>query len=149
MVWFKRHLITTPVRAEGVASKPGPSARMAAALREPGGGARVAQQLRDGRKQRKPFVLAPEAAINLLGYELMQGGRIKDAIGVLQLNVQAYPDSANTYDSLADAFVAAKEPAKASQYARKALDVLARDKKASAEQKKAIRKSAESKLRKP
>lgn len=149
VVWFQRHLITTPVRVAGVASKPGPSARAAAALREPGGGARIAQQLRDARKQRKPIALAPEAAINLLGYELMQGGRLKDAIGVFQLNVQAYPESANTYDSLADAYVAAKEPAKAAEYARKALDVLARDKKASDEQRKAIRESAESKLRKP
>jgi dienelactone hydrolase len=149
--WFQRHLVTQPVRAAaaGAASRPGPSARMAATLREPGGAARLAKQLRDARKQGKPVSLAPEAAINLLGYELMQGGRAKDAIQVLELNVQAYPDSANTYDSLADAYVAAKDPAKASEYARKAIDTLGRDKGASEEQKKAIRESAESKLRKP
>lgn len=149
--WFQRHLITQPVRAAapGAGPRPGPSARLAAALREPGGAARIARQLRDARKQGKPLSLPPEAALNVLGYQLMQNGRVQDAIQVLELNVQAHPDSANTYDSLADAHVAAKNPAKAREYARKALDVLARDKQSSEEQKKLIRESAESKLRKP
>ena len=122
---------------------------MAATLREPGGAARLGKQLREARTRGKPFPLAPEQAINLLGYEFMDGGRVKDAIQLFELNVQAYPDSANTYDSLADAYLAAKDPAKASEYARKALDALGRDKASSEEQKKLIRVSAESKLRKP
>lgn len=149
--WLQRHLVTQPVRAAapGAKSQPGPSARVAATLRAPGGAARIARQFRDARKQGKAFPLAPEGAINFLGYELMQGGRVKDAIQLLQLNVEAHPESANTYDSLADAYVAAKDPARASEYARKALDVLARDKQMGEEQRKAIRESAEAKLRKP
>ena len=147
--WFERHLITQPVRAAAAGKpRPGPSARAAAALREPGGGARMLAQLREARKQGQPFALAPEAAVNALGYELMQGGKVQDAIQLFELNVEAHPDSANTYDSLSDAYLAAKDQARARQYAQKALDALARDKRASEELKKLIRESAEAKLRK-
>ncbi len=148
--WFERHLVTKPVRPAAANAKPqpGPSALAAAALREPGGVARVRQQLREARKDGKPFALAPEGAINGLGYELLQGGRVKDAIQLFELNVEAHPDSANTYDSLSDAYLAAKDGAKAKEYARKALEVLRRDTKSSEEQKKPIRESAEAKLRK-
>ena len=106
------------------------------------------QRLREARKAGKPLALAPESAINLLGYEHLQAGRVPDAIQVFELNVEAYPESANTYDSLADAYVAAKDTAKAAEYARKALDVLARDKNAGEDQRKLIRESAEAKLKK-
>jgi dienelactone hydrolase len=149
VTWFERHLVKKPVRAaDGGKSKPGPSARAAAALREPGGAARIRQQLREARKEGKPFALAPEAALNALGYELLQAGQVKEAIQVFELNVEAHPESANTYDSLADAHLAAKDTARAREYAQKALDVLQRDTKAPEEQKKAIRESAEGKLRK-
>ncbi len=146
--WFERHLVTHPVRAAaaGARPKPGPSARAAAELRERGGAARIRQRLREARKAGKPLAVAPVGAINALGYELLQGGRVHDAIPVFELNIEAYPESANNYDSLADAYVAAKDPARAATYARKALDALARDKDASEEQKKLIRESAEAKL---
>jgi dienelactone hydrolase len=146
--WFERHLVTQPVRASAAARpQPGPSARAAAALRAPGAAARMRQGLREARKEGKPFALAPEIAINLLGYELLQGGRIQEAIQMLELNVEAHPDSANTYDSLSDAYVAAKNRAKAREYAQKALDALSRDKSLSEEARKHIRELAEAKLK--
>ena len=145
--WFERHLVTQPVKAAGK-PQPGPSARVAASLREPGGGGRMLTQLREARKQGKPFTLAPEAAINLLGYELLQANRVQDAIQLFELNVEAHPDSANTYDSLSDGHLAAKDDARARQYAQKALDALPRDKNLSEDLKKQIRESSEAKLRK-
>lgn len=61
--------------------------------------------------------MPPEVAVNAIGYELVQAGRVPDAIQVLQLNVEAHPDSPNTYDSLADAYVAANDKAKAAETA--------------------------------
>jgi dienelactone hydrolase len=146
--WFETHLVThpAPAPAAGAKGQPGPSARAAAELRGSGGAARMRQRVREARKAGKPLALPPEAAINLLGYEHLQAGRVPDAIQIFELNVEAYPESANTYDSLADAYVAAKDTAKAAEYARKALDVLARDKNASEEQRKLIRESAGAKL---
>jgi CubicO group peptidase (beta-lactamase class C family) len=46
-----------------------------------------------------------EPQLNTLGYRLMQQGKIKEAIRVLQLNVEAYPQSGNVYDSLGEAYM--------------------------------------------
>jgi tetratricopeptide (TPR) repeat protein len=43
--------------------------------------------------------------LNALGYKFMQGGKIKEAIEVFKLNVEAYPQAFNTYDSLAEAYM--------------------------------------------
>jgi len=44
-----------------------------------------------------------EAALNLIGYRLMQAGKTDIAIEVFDYNVKLYPNSANVYDSLAEA----------------------------------------------
>ncbi len=46
-----------------------------------------------------------EDHLNILGYELLGMGKIKEAIEVLKLNVAAYPQSANVYDSLGEAYM--------------------------------------------
>jgi CubicO group peptidase (beta-lactamase class C family) len=46
-----------------------------------------------------------EAQLNTLGYRLMQQGKLKEAIRVLQLNVEVYPQSGNVYDSLGEAYM--------------------------------------------
>jgi tetratricopeptide (TPR) repeat protein len=45
-----------------------------------------------------------EAELNRLGYDLMRDGKLDAAIQVFQLNVTAYPQSANVYDSLGEAY---------------------------------------------
>jgi imidazolonepropionase-like amidohydrolase len=45
-----------------------------------------------------------EEQLNHLGYHLIGMGRIKDAIGILKLNAEAYPQSSNAYDSLGEAY---------------------------------------------
>ena len=47
--------------------------------------------------------------LNQLGYALLQAERTEDAIKVFQLNVEAYPEYANGYDSLAEAYAAKGE----------------------------------------
>jgi CubicO group peptidase (beta-lactamase class C family) len=50
-----------------------------------------------------------EEQINSLGYEYLQGGKLKEAIEVFKLNVAAFPQSFNVYDSLGEAYAAAGE----------------------------------------
>lgn len=46
-----------------------------------------------------------ERELNTLGYTLIRTHKLKDAIRIFQLNVQAYPHSSNVYDSLAEAYM--------------------------------------------
>jgi predicted Zn-dependent protease len=46
-----------------------------------------------------------EDELNALGYQLVQAKKLKQAIRVFQLNVEAYPNSGNTYDSLAEGYM--------------------------------------------
>ena len=49
-------------------------------------------------------VAIPEATTNVIGYRLLQTGDHAAAIDVFRKNVAAYPQSANVYDSLAEAY---------------------------------------------
>ena len=46
-----------------------------------------------------------ERLLNILGYNFINQGKLKEAIRVLQLNVEAYPESSNVYDSLGEAYM--------------------------------------------
>lgn len=46
-----------------------------------------------------------ENELNALGYQLIQAKKFTDAIRVFQLNVEAYPQSSNVYDSLGEAYM--------------------------------------------
>ena len=48
-----------------------------------------------------------ENMLNTLGYRLLRSDRLDAAIAVFETNVRLYPASANTYDSLGEAYVAA------------------------------------------
>jgi tetratricopeptide (TPR) repeat protein len=54
-----------------------------------------------------------ESLLNSLGYRLLRGDRIQDAIAVFELNVAEYPDASNPYDSLGEAYLAAGDTARA------------------------------------
>ena len=67
--------------------------------------------------------LEPEADVNRLGYELLREERTDEAIEIFRLNVEAYPKSANTYDSLAEAYLKKGNKEEAIKYYSKALEV--------------------------
>jgi putative CocE/NonD family hydrolase len=46
-----------------------------------------------------------EQELNILGYRLIRMGKVKEAIEILKLNAEAYPDAFNTYDSLGEAYM--------------------------------------------
>ncbi|MBK6282171.1 MAG: serine hydrolase [Draconibacterium sp.] len=46
-----------------------------------------------------------EGEMNNAGYELLQAGKVKEAIEVFKINVNSFPKSANVYDSLGEAYM--------------------------------------------
>jgi Predicted membrane protein (DUF2306) len=46
-----------------------------------------------------------EDELNTLGYQLIRSHKFKEAIRIFQLNVEAYPQSGNVYDSLAEGYM--------------------------------------------
>jgi CubicO group peptidase (beta-lactamase class C family) len=65
------------------------------------------REYREWRKGRAADELLDERQMNNFGYDLLYGmRRPKDAIEVFKLNVEDYPQSSNTYDSLGEAYMA-------------------------------------------
>jgi tetratricopeptide (TPR) repeat protein len=63
-----------------------------------------------------------EGPMNNLGYQLLAQKKFKEALRIFELNAQAYPKSADTWDSLAEGYmIAGKELA--IQYYRKSLEL--------------------------
>jgi tetratricopeptide (TPR) repeat protein len=71
--------------------------------------------------KKEAFTNAPEVDVNNLGYQLLGGGKIDDAIAVFQMNTELYPDSWNAWDSLAEGYMNKGDTKLAIQYYTKAL----------------------------
>ena len=50
-----------------------------------------------------------------MGYRLMGTGKLKDAIEIFRLNVELYPESANAYESLGEAYMNSGDTKKRSE----------------------------------
>jgi tetratricopeptide (TPR) repeat protein len=65
------------------------------------------KKLFEQAKLQKPEpTVAKELFINALGYRLLGQNKSAEALEVLKFNVEAYPKSGNTYDSLAETYLA-------------------------------------------
>src|SRR5262249_9094199 len=64
-----------------------------------------------------------EPQLNELGYYLLGKNQFKDAIEILELNVELFPKSANVYDSLGEACLAAGEQQRSIENYRKSLQL--------------------------
>jgi hypothetical protein len=147
--WYVQTLIKTPGHAPADTEQPKISdeVQVLNEIDQPGGAATVAQRLEEARKSDGKVQLFPEDLVNFVGYEHMQSGDDKGAIEIMKLNAQAYPESANVYDSLADAYLAAGQKDLARENAEKALKLLETDKTLNEQRRSAIRESAERKLK--
>ncbi len=70
-----------------------------------------------------PDIYVAESEINALGYRLLRRKQVNEAIEVLKLNVEAYPQSANVYDSLGEAYILRGDKEKAIESYQKALQI--------------------------
>jgi hypothetical protein len=63
----------------------------------------------DGMYEQRGVYLAEvpdlEARLNLMGYSLLREEKDAEAVKIFQLNVRLFPESANTYDSLAEGYM--------------------------------------------
>jgi CubicO group peptidase (beta-lactamase class C family) len=80
-------------------------------------------QYRDLKAKQATTYDFAEAELNRLGYQLLRNGKTKEAIEIFKLNVEAYPQAFNTYDSLAEAYMTIKERELAIQNYKKSLEL--------------------------
>jgi tetratricopeptide (TPR) repeat protein len=64
-----------------------------------------------------------ESSLNSLGYDLMGDGRSDEAIKLFELNTRLFPQSGNTWDSLAEACMKNGDREKAITYYKKSLEI--------------------------
>ena len=95
--------------------------RTKAGLLEKKGDTKSAEALRA-----KSMQIATEAELNAYGYQLLGQKKYNEAIAIFQKNVKTYPNSWNTYDSLAEAYLTKGDKKAAREYYGKAL-AMARD----------------------
>src|ERR1700733_7524830 len=147
--WYVTTLITTPGRAP--VSKDVPAIPQEShdldLMDQPDGAANVEKILGDARRRDPKAVLFPEGIANFMGYEHLQSGDRKGAIEILKLNLAAYPNSPNVYDSLSDAYLADGQKELARQNAKRALELLPSDTTDNEQRRNGIRDSAEQKLK--
>ena len=115
---------------------------------QPGGAAKAAKTYEEAREKDPKVVLFSEVVLNRVGYEHLQAGDVKGALALLKLNVQAYPDSPNVYDSVADAYLADGQNEQALENAKKALELLEKDTKDPQAVRDGIKASSEEKVKK-
>ncbi len=138
---------------------------------KPGGAAQAAQIFHEERKRDPNAFVFPESLLNVLAYERLQAAGVHvaganlptqkpasasandaaqakaDALILFKLNAEAYPESANAQDSLADAYLVNGQKSEALAAEQKCLELLPNDK--SNDQFKAqLRQAAEEKIAK-
>lgn len=133
--WFVTTLIRTPGHAPADAVA---SAAILNQIEVPSGIGRVTQQLMEARRKDPKMQLWPEVNVDILGEDHereaeieKKAGHLREAememktgIEIFKLNLLAYPDSADAYYNLADAYLRVGENTLARQYAEKALAMI-------------------------
>jgi hypothetical protein len=133
--WFVTTLMKTPGHT------PVDALSCAAILNEiemPGGVARVTQELNEARRKDPNVQLWPEVNVDIIGSDHLReaeserkAGRLQAAdmemkigVEIFELNVLAYPESADAHYNLADAYLRVGKKALSRQYAQKALAMI-------------------------
>jgi CubicO group peptidase (beta-lactamase class C family) len=80
-------------------------------------------QYRDLKAKQPATYDFAEPELNRLGYQLLRNGKPKEAIEIFKLNVEAYPQGFNAYDSLAEAYMTINERELAIQNYKKSLEL--------------------------
>jgi hypothetical protein len=108
-------------RTDGVAPAPSPQ-EFVTLVRT--AGIRGAMDRFHAARQSDPAApLFQEQTINQLGYQLLREGRAREGIELFRVNTELYPSSANTFDSLSEAYETVGDSANAVRFARRTLEV--------------------------
>ncbi|HLG40737.1 MAG TPA: serine hydrolase [Chitinophagaceae bacterium] len=79
---------------------------------------------------------AREEDVNITGYQMMQAGKLSQALEIMKINVELYPNSWNVYDSLGEVYLAIGDKENAKINYKKSLELNANNDEA----KKALKK---------
>jgi dienelactone hydrolase len=146
--WVGTTLRTAPSVAVSSASAPASRENhFLEMIDRPDGVSKAGQMFAEARQRDPKAVLFSEAVMNRLGYDRLQSRDTKGAVELLKLNVAAYPNSANAYDSLGDAYLADGQKDLARKNAKLALELLAADTTDTEARRKGIKDNAEQKLK--
>ena len=149
VAWYVDTLVKAPADPMArVATRKTNASEFWALLSQPDGVARAVRMFHEVRSVDPHAYLFPEFVLNLAAYERLQAKQTKDAVELFQVNTEAYPNSANAYDSLGDGYLADGQKEKAIQASQKALELLPADKSIPEPFKKLVQQSAEGKLEK-
>ncbi|MBZ4420409.1 serine hydrolase domain-containing protein [Myxococcus sp. RHSTA-1-4] len=77
----------------------------------------------EARRRDGPADGLSPAVLNQFGYGLLSAGKVPEAVKVFEANVRFYPEDANAYDSLGEAFLAAGRNAEAILHYKKSLEL--------------------------
>ena len=87
------------------------------------GPARATEVLHEARAKDRAAILFPEEELNRRAYRRMAEGALPEAIALFRLNTEAFPASANTWDSLGEALLASGDRDGARRAYARALEV--------------------------
>lgn len=148
VAWYADTLVKNPADPKAaVTVKNTPTRQFWQKATTPDGVGAAVQLFYDTVERNPRAIVIPEGQLNLLGYVHLQAGRVAQAIQLFRLNTMLYPKSANTFDSLGDAYLANGQNELALRSSEKAIALL-KDDRVGEERKKAIRDSAEQKIAK-
>jgi tetratricopeptide (TPR) repeat protein len=88
-----------------------------------GGASAAAARYAELKATRADDYFFDERQLNRLGYALLRKDRVADAVAIFELNVREYPDAWNPWDSLGDAYAAARDPQAAIRAYRRSLEL--------------------------
>lgn len=102
--WFENR----ELQALAEAPVPGYKRIMAleAAFQHTMSGRGVTEAFREFKSHPQPGDKLPESFVNALGYQMLNAGKLEDAIALFVFNTEQQPDSWNVYDSLGEAYAA-------------------------------------------
>ena len=87
------------------------------------GGAAMLARYRELKQKGFGDIYVSESDLDGLGYTFLKAKQIDDAISIYKLNVEEHPGSANSYDSLGEAYVAGGKKQLAIESYTKALEI--------------------------
>lgn len=147
--WYETTLIKTPGEAPPETNPPAipAEARRMALLDEPGGPARLEEELLAFRKKEPNGTFIPEDILEWLASQHFDAKDKQQALEILKLETAAYPKSPNAYDSLAEVYLATGQKDLALQSTRKALELLPSDNADPQKVRDFIKASAEQRLK--
>jgi dienelactone hydrolase len=126
--WFVDTLVTSPADPQkAFERRTTPASEFWSAATQPGGASKATQLFHDARRREPGALLVPEAILNQQAYAHLQSGAVDDAIALFELTVEAFPTSANAYDSLADGYLAKGQNDLALAAEQKCLELLPAD----------------------